>query len=438
VLAFGPEARVDFYRQILEAFVVGRRAAGDRWRTMPFAPYGPVVQQIEDETRKLEERLRAEGRVADADLGGDLHAAIACVRTAQMPYLATILLGSAFTCYAELANDATVPAYARATIRERRRDLVGARLRAVRFLMDDRSPLLRGPTGEERRIVDELAVQVEAARDILGELDLGDKRLDGLDWKKLLDGLRYTHAEGLVTLMRPAIEAFLEAAGETTRDPDTGQMHVPVDAWRRADEARARFVTQSPLNFRHDDSFENGRGLFAMMKLAGAGGMVPFPTFAEIGEAEIGLEFTSRIAPLGIVLRDALVDEFTIHPHEFYEHDNAHGLIAQGLLSTEYARSEPATIGPVARFLEDDQDLLSALPSFMRRIEGDDGAEEEFYDRAHEKARDPRSGPESRARAILLEEIEKVRLARAVERDVGLSGVLEERVADTSPERAVE
>jgi hypothetical protein len=103
VLKAGPEAQVDYYRKILQAFTALKGSAGDGWRTAPFAPFERVVKEMESETQRLQGKLKEAGDLEEANLGDEVLASMKAVVDAGTPIFATVALGSAFTRYAGVA-----------------------------------------------------------------------------------------------------------------------------------------------------------------------------------------------------------------------------------------------------------------------------------------------------------------------------------------------
>jgi hypothetical protein len=180
----------------------------------------------------------------------------------------------------------------------------------------------------------------------------------------LVAGAQSSHADGLVTVVRPAVEAFLDAARKTSRDPVSGVVRSDEAAWERACSERERVHRLSPLGVQQTE-------LFSLMKLAGRNTMVLLPTFARISGGDIALAFAMRTAPLGIV-----VEEDVFPPRVFYRHDVTHAAI--------YALQR---LAPVERFLARKGAFMGALARFMRRA--DEGTKDAFFEQVHELGYDP-------------------------------------------------
>jgi hypothetical protein len=322
VLPGGPEAQVAYYRRLLLEFVAAKRAAGDRWRTMPFRPYVPVVKQIEAETRRLRQSLVEAGHLQDAALGDALLATVKQVDDAGCPLVATVALGHAFAAYASIADKQNgIPMDDAELELDFIRDGLRYELVATKALMDEASPLLRKPTDRERETVAGLRDRLGATREALemarddewdrtGDAEVTTSLLDmEIDWDALLESLQERNVEAMITTLEPVLASFLEAAQAACRDPTKGiRLDSDVAAWRRVGatvrDAAAKLLTT--------------------VRAASTERMVPLPTFAgsEISEFELALASSARVAPLGLVLRHARMS-----PAYFYEHDVKHALL---------------------------------------------------------------------------------------------------------------
>jgi hypothetical protein len=271
-------------------------------------------------------------------------------------------------------------------------------LRVVPTLWDAETPLLRNPTPEEKATLDQWRDEVTWLKTTLNgavrhgmspETAIQVRALTD-DWHSFLAGAQSAHAAGVVSLVQPGIEAFLNAARKTARARSNTAINGNEAEWDRAYAERDR-IRRMGLGFG-----AVGDEIFRVLQLLEKNTMVPLPTFAEIDQGDLGLDFAMRIAPLG------LVGTITagLFPFPFYRHDIVHGSIyaARGL-------------DPVERFLAEQGAFMRALPAFMRKLEAD--GKEAFFLQVHETYHDPLKSEGSpalgweRTEGFLKEELEK-------------------------------
>jgi hypothetical protein len=367
-------AMIKYYRDLLNAFVAGRRAHGERWLEMPFPAYAPVVSRCARTARTLQSDLSAWG-IADKHFGE----AIARVRAADYHYLATNQLTWAFANYATLHASRKEEITGKKRMGhvpvERARAGVRRALLAVEMALSGELSAKAPPQDVDRldQALAAVAQQENAVRTYVNQVGakraaLGEPLEQLRAWKSTLERLKSVGGAGLLPRLEPALSLLLTAA--STIRIGGAAMHVDHAAWASAGAAeraldRAPFFVRGP---KHD--FD---GFFDVMALAISGRRVPLPTFSPLTRTDISAAFAARVAPLGLVLDH--------DPVSFVRHDYFH----------TWSNPHSQYYEPIESYLAGDGPaILEALTPFVEKIGRDD---QEFFAITHEQDQSPNMDP---------------------------------------------
>jgi hypothetical protein len=382
VLAQDPQVMIDYFRDLTNAFIVGRARMGDRWLSMPFPAYAPTVREMATTLSKLQAQLIAWGHPADAALGDEVKKNIERIQNAGHPYLATNLLGwhfANFACvYDTIASQREKKPYPQAE------PVAQSRVRAkkaglsLRFALEGR---LLGTSADAAALARAMAKTGAATKMIIDDYfysyqtpktDPNMSALEGASqllrrWDGLLGRLESTGAKGFVGHLEPALSLLVRCCETTRIDPKTGKISMDKGAWTELARLTERALDRLPISWEghfggHPD------GLLELLPVVTSGRKVPLWMFGKMPEADIGAAFVTRIAPFGLVTRRDPGENWD--PAGFVLHDAGH--------TTTYA----TRFTSIEEWSKNEAEpLRRALPPFLRSVGRYD---ESFFGLVHE------------------------------------------------------
>jgi len=353
VLRQRPVEMIKHYRNLVHAFLEGRKLHQEKWLSMPFPANAPYVAQVIVRAQAMKAQLLDLGRPTDAAFADRVIERAERVREAGYPYYGGFLIPWDFANFAGLYDVILAGHEGKRTDRDMPVDL--ARLRASKaglaldLALDGK---LFGSAGDlaalnhaQKTGATKLALlnthiglyRVPRDAPYLGQLR--DNLRLAEQWNTLLELTQSAATAGIAPLLEPHLSLYVRAMESLHIDPATGHVSMDGAAWAQLHQATPGALDRAPLGWTGPfDGQEDG--LLQLVPAAVRGKQVIMPMFGAMKDGNIAAAFALRVAPIGNTVRRDPHENYD--PPQFLSHDALHILFDPGVPLEQWEADGPA------------------------------------------------------------------------------------------------